>query len=841
MKEKFNIEGMTCAACQSHVDKAVRKVEGVNDVSVNLLTNSMVVDFDDNLDIKKINDAVDKAGYKSYLANNDKKEEIIDDDNELKKMIKRLIYSLVLLVPLFYIGMAYMNGWPLGDLANNPLIVGLIMMILSFVIMLINKAFFISGFKSSIHLSFNMDTLVALGSGVAFIYSLILYFIMLHDANMMNMDVVMRLSMNISFETAGMVPTLITIGKTLEAYSKGKTTNALKSLLKLKPKKATILKDDKEVEVLAKDVNVGDIFIVKPGDAIPVDGKVISGDGAVDEQALTGESLPVDKAKGDNVFSATINQNGILKCEATKRLEDTTFSQIIKMVEDANATKAKISKIADKVAGVFVPVVIGVALIVFTLWMIFGGSFVEGLGNTTLLSYSIERAISVLVISCPCALGLATPVAIMVGSGKGAKSGILYKSAEILEEAGKVDFVLLDKTGTITKGEPEIVDIINIEFDKDELIKLAISLEANSNHPLAKAIVNYKDIDKYDVSDFVSLAGKGVAGVINKKRIYGMNMKSANEIADIDNKYLLAGEELAKKGATPMYFIYDDKLIGIIAVADVIKEDSILAIKEMKNIGITPIMLTGDNKNTAAYIASLVGIDNYISDVLPDGKMNIVKELKKQGKVMMIGDGINDAVALSEANVGVAIGAGTDVAIDSAEIVLVKSSLMDAVRAIKISRYTLLNIKENLFWAFFYNLIMIPIAAGALSGIGLAKLKPWYGALAMSLSSVTVVLNALRINLFNVDKKRRKRKNKDINLEFINNKEENKMNKLVISVDGMMCMHCAKRVEDACKSVSGIVDAKVSLDDKNVTVSANKEINKAELVKAIVNAGYEAK
>ena len=840
MKEKFNIEGMTCAACQAHVDKAVRKVEGVKNVSVNLLTNSMVVDFEDNLDVNKINEAVDKAGYKSYLANK-QKEEKIDDNKELKGLIKRLIYSSVLLVPLFYIGMAYMNGWPLGDLAKNPLLVGIIMMFLSLVIMIINKAFFISGFKSSIHLSFNMDTLVALGSGVAFIYSFILYLIMLHDANMMNMDAVMRLSMNISFETAGMVPTLITIGKTLEAYSKGKTTNALKALLKLKPKKATIIKDDKEIEVDANAVNVGDIFIVKPGEAIPVDGVVISGYGAVDEQALTGESLPVDKGDGDNVFSATINQNGVLKCKALKKLEDTTFSQIIKMVEDANATKAKISKIADKVAGVFVPVVIGIALVTFTLWMILGGSFVEGLGNTTLLSYSIERAISVLVISCPCALGLATPVAIMVGSGKGARNGILFKSAEILEEAGKVDYVLLDKTGTITKGKPEVTDIIEIDYDKEELLKLAISLENNSSHPLAKAISGYKDIDKYEVSEFVSLPGKGVAGVINKKRIYGMNLKSASELTSISNEYQALGDELSKKGKTPMYFIYDDKLIGIIAVADVIKEDSIEAIKEMKNVGVTPIMLTGDNKNTAAYIASLVGIDNYISDVLPDGKMSIVKELKKQGKVMMIGDGINDAVALSEANVGVAIGAGTDVAIDSAEIVLIKSSLMDAVRAIKISRYTLLNIKENLFWAFFYNLIMIPIAAGALSGIGLAKLKPWYGALAMSLSSVTVVLNALRINLFNPDKKRKKRAYKNVDMTNIKIEEEKSMKSLVIEVEGMMCMHCAKRVEDACKSVTGVEDAKVSLDDKNVTVTSNGEIDKEAVVKAIIEAGYEAK
>ena len=840
MKEKFNIEGMTCAACQAHVDKAVRKVEGVKNVSVNLLTNSMVVDFEDNLDVNKINEAVDKAGYKSYLANK-QKEEKIDDNKELKGLIKRLIYSSVLLVPLFYIGMAYMNGWPLGDLAKNPLLVGIIMMFLSLVIMIINKAFFISGFKSSIHLSFNMDTLVALGSGVAFIYSFILYLIMLHDANMMNMDAVMRLSMNISFETAGMVPTLITIGKTLEAYSKGKTTNALKALLKLKPKKATIIKDDQEIEVDANAVNVGDIFIVKPGEAIPVDGVVISGYGAVDEQALTGESLPVDKGDGDNVFSATINQNGVLKCKALKKLEDTTFSQIIKMVEDANATKAKISKIADKVAGVFVPVVIGIALVTFTLWMILGGSFVEGLGNTTLLSYSIERAISVLVISCPCALGLATPVAIMVGSGKGARNGILFKSAEILEEAGKVDYVLLDKTGTITKGKPEVTDIIEIDYDKEELLKLAISLENNSSHPLAKAISGYKDIDKYEVSEFVSLPGKGVAGVINKKRIYGMNLKSASELTSISNEYQALGDELSKKGKTPMYFIYDDKLIGIIAVADVIKEDSIEAIKEMKNVGVTPIMLTGDNKNTAAYIASLVGIDNYISDVLPDGKMSIVKELKKQGKVMMIGDGINDAVALSEANVGVAIGAGTDVAIDSAEIVLIKSSLMDAVRAIKISRYTLLNIKENLFWAFFYNLIMIPIAAGALSGIGLAKLKPWYGALAMSLSSVTVVLNALRINLFNPDKKRKKRAYKNVDMTNIKIEEEKSMKSLVIEVEGMMCMHCAKRVEDACKSVTGVEDAKVSLDDKNVTVTSNGEIDKEAVVKAIIEAGYEAK
>lgn len=839
MKEKFNVEGMTCASCQAHVDKAVRKVEGVKDVSVNLLTNTMVVDFEDESDIKKINDAVSKAGYKSYIPSAKKTEEN-EEDNTTKRMVKRLIISAVFLVPLFYIGMGYMNSWPLGGLGQNPLIVGLIMMLLSLLIMWVNKAFFVNGFKSIIHFSFNMDTLVALGSGVAFLYSFILYFIMLHNALIPDTHKVMMLSMNLAFETAGMVPTLITIGKTLEAYSKGKTTSALKSLLKLKPKTARIIKDGVELEVEASDVNVGDIFIVKPGVQIPVDGVVVGGDGAVDEQALTGESMPVNKEIGDDVFSATINMNGVLKCECKKRIEDTTFSQIIKMVEDANATKAKISKLADKVAGVFVPIVISIALIVFTFWMIFGGEFVSKLENVTLLSYSIERAISVLVISCPCALGLATPVAIMVGSGKGAKNGILFKTAEILEEAGKVSYVLLDKTGTITKGNPEVTDIIPFDIGEDELLKLASSIEANSNHPLAKAVTKYYDKDLYDVSDFANISGKGVFGVINKKRIYGVNLKTASELIELKNSEIECGNNLSIQGKTPLYFIYDDKLIGIIGVSDVIKEDSKEAIEAFKNIGITPIMLTGDNENTAKYIASLVGIDYYISDVLPDGKMEIVKKLKKQGKVMMIGDGINDAVALSEANVGVAIGAGTDVAIDSASIVLVKSSLMDAVRAIKISRYTLLNIKENLFWAFFYNLIMIPIAAGALSFIGLAKLKPWYGALAMSLSSVTVVLNALRINLYNVDKKRRNKKCKELEIDKII-KEENKMDNLVISVDGMMCMHCAKRVEDACKGVNGVKDAKVNLDAKNVTVTLENNVDASLIKKAINDAGYEAK
>ena len=840
MKEKFNVEGMTCAACQAHVDKAVRKVDGVKNVSVNLLTNSMIVEFENESDIKKINESVSKAGYKSYLANADRKEEA-ESDLTTKRMLKRLIASLVLLVPLFYIGMGYMNGWPLGGLANNPLIVGLLMMIVSLVIIAINKAFFVSGFKSIIHLSLNMDTLVALGSGVAFIYSLILYFIMLHNAYIPNQEMVMRLSMNLSFETAGMVPTLITIGKTLEAYSKGKTTSALKSLLKLKPKKATLIVDDKEVVVEASNVNVGDIFIVKPGEQIPVDGVVIDGFSAVDEQALTGESMPVDKEVGDNVFSATINSNGTLKCEAKKKLEDTTFSQIIKMVEDANATKAKISKIADKVAGIFVPVVVGIALIVFACWLIFGGDFVSKLENTTLLSYSIERAISVLVISCPCALGLATPVAIMVGSGKGAKNGILFKTAEILEEAGKVDYVLLDKTGTITKGNPEVCDVIPFNFDEIELLKIAASIESLSSHPLAKAITNYYDGDKYETSEFTNISGKGVFGVINKKRIYGVNLKTACELIKITDEEKNIGDKLSSEGKTPLYFIYDDKLIGIIGVADAIKEDSALAIKAFKEIGVTPIMLTGDNKNTAAHVASLVGIDYFISDVLPDGKMNIVKKLKQDGKVMMIGDGINDAVALSEANVGVAIGAGTDVAIDSASIVLVKSSLMDAVRAIKISRYTLLNIKENLFWAFFYNLIMIPIAAGLLSFAGLAKLKPWYGAAAMSISSVTVVLNALRINLFNVDKKRKIKKCKTVEVNELYEEENDMKNSVVINVEGMMCEHCAKRVEDACLGVNGVAKAKVSLKNKNVTVSSNEELNEAELKAAINAAGYQTK
>lgn len=845
MKEKFMVEGMTCAACQAHVEKAVKKVDGVNNVSVNLLTNSMEVDINDLSVVDKINKSVEVAGYKSYLKNkkqDNTKNEELSNSSEVKKLTERLIFSFILLIPLFYFSMGFMMNWPIGLFKENLLALGLFLMIDSFIIMLINKAFFISGFKSLIHGGPNMDTLVALGSGVSFIYSVVILFIM--TANRSNDHHLMKYAMNLTFETAGMVPTLITIGKLLEAISKGKTTNALKALINLKPKTAHVIRNDKEEIINASELKVNDIFVVYPGEAIPTDGIVIGGESAVDESSLTGESLPVDKNINDKLFEATINQNGILKCIAISVGEDTSLSKIIKMVMDLNQSKAKISKIADKVAGIFVPIVLLIATLGFIIWMIIGSNINLNI-NEELLTYSINRAIAVLVISCPCALGLATPVAIMVGSGLGAKNGILYKNAEIIEEAGKVNFVVLDKTGTITNGKPEVIKCISL-IEENEFLKLAYSLEKNSSHPLAISISNYcnnLNIDTYQVSEFNTLVGKGIKGIINNKEIYGINLKYAKELINIDSKEIKEIEELSSKGITPMIFIYDNKLIGIIGVADKIKDDSANAIIELKKKGVIPIMLTGDNNLTAKAIAKEANIDYFISDVLPEEKKNIIEKLKKQGKVMMVGDGINDALALTYADVGVAIGAGSDVAIDSASIVLIKSSLMDLVKAISLSRQILKNIKENLFWAFFYNLIMIPIALGVFYFTNiewLKEMKPWYGALAMSLSSVFVVMNALRLNLFNPLKNKNNRKAIDFDINSITKKEDNNM-KEVISVEGMMCKMCVKHVEEACLKIDGVLSAKADLDKKEVVVETNKDDLRNALIDSINNAGYQAK
>ena len=845
MKEKFMVEGMTCAACQAHVEKAVKKVDGVNSVSVNLLTNSMEVDINDLSVVDKINKSVEAAGYKSYLKNkkqDNTKNEELSNSSEVKKLTKRLIFSFILLIPLFYFSMGFMMNWPIGLFKDNLLALGLFLMIDSFIRMLINKAFFISGFKSLIHGGPNMDTLVALGSGVSFIYSVVILFIM--TANRSNDHHLMKYAMNLTFETAGMVPTLITIGKLLEAISKGKTTNALKALINLKPKTAHVIRNDKEEIINASELRVNDIFVVYPGEAIPTDGIVIGGESAVDESSLTGESLPVDKNINDKLFEATINQNGILKCIATSVGEDTSLSKIIKMVMDVNQSKAKISKIADKVAGIFVPIVLLIASLGFIIWMIIGSNINLNI-NEELLTYSINRAIAVLVISCPCALGLATPVAIMVGSGLGAKNGILYKNAEIIEEAGKINFVVLDKTGTITNGKPEVIKCISL-IEENEFLKLAYSLEKNSSHPLAISISNYcnnLNIDTYQVSEFNTLVGKGIKCIINNKEIYGINLKYAKELINIDSKEIKEIEELSSKGITPMIFIYDNKLIGIIGVADKIKDDSANAIIELKKKGVIPIMLTGDNNLTAKAIAKEANIDYFISDVLPEEKKNIIEKLKKQGKVMMVGDGINDALALTYADVGVAIGAGSDVAIDSASIVLIKSSLMDLVKAISLSRQILKNIKENLFWAFFYNLIMIPIALGVFYFTNiewLKEMKPWYGALAMSFSSVFVVMNALRLNLFNPLKNKNNRKTIDFDINSITKKEDNNM-KEVISVEGMMCKMCVKHVEEACLKIDGVLSAKADLDKKEVFVETNKDNLRNALIDSINNAGYQAK
>ena len=850
MKKRFKVKGMTCSACQTHVYKAVSKLDGVSDVNVSLLTNTMDVEISDDNKIDEINKAVKNAGYESCILDEENKKEENNEfsDDETKRMLKRLISSLILLIPLVYISMGYMMGWNIFGLDKNPLIVALILMIISFIIMLINRAFFISGFKALIHGGANMDTLVALGSGVAFIYSMVILFIMAYYRN--NDHLLMQYGMNLTFETAGMVPTLITIGKTLEAYSKGKTTNALKALMDLKPKEGTVIRDGREIKVLAKDIKIDDIFIVRPGESFPVDGIIIEGLSSVDESALTGESMPVDKNIGDNVFTATINQNGILKCKSTSVGDDTSLSKIIKMVYDANQSKAKISKLADKVSGIFVPIVITIAIIGFICWMIIGNNVNLDINEST-LTYSINRAVMVLVISCPCALGLATPVAIMVGSGISAKNGILFKNAIAIEETGKGNFIVLDKTGTITIGKPIVTDIYSI-IDKKEFISISGSLESNSNHPLAKAILEYSkknDYHKIDILNFTEIPGKGIKGNINEDIIYALNLKSAKEIVNISNDIIEVIDNYSNDGKTPMIFIKNKELIGVIAVADKIKDDSKKAINDLKDLGLIPIMLTGDNNKTAKKIAKDSNIDYYVSDCLPNNKKEVIDKLKEKGNVIMVGDGINDALALTTANIGIAIGAGSDIAKESADVVLVKSSLNDLVKSIRLSRQILKNIKENLFWAFFYNLIMIPIALGVFYFTGIEwikELRPWYGALAMSMSSVFVVLNALRLNLFNANKKSNCKNALEVDDDFLNNiitikEEEDNMEKLVISVNGMMCEHCKKHVEDACMSVSGVKEAEANLKKKSVTVKFENEVSKELLIEAINKAGYEAK
>lgn len=827
---QYNVTGMNCAACSARVEKAVSSVDGVSSCSVNLLTNSMGVEG--TATSKEIIEAVEKAGYGASLKTKNKKVKSNSDD-ELKdtqtpKLVKRLVASLVFLAPLMYISMGHMMwGWKLPSfMENNHIAMGLAQMLFAIIIMVINQNFFISGFKGLIHKSPNMDTLVALGSGASFVYSTYALFAMTVAQTKGDMSAVMSYMDDFYFESAAMILALITVGKTLEAYSKGRTTDALKGLMSLSPKTANVILDGKEITVDIDDVAVGDVFVVRPGESIPVDGIVIDGESAIDESVLTGESLPVDKAVDDKVTSATINKSGFLKCKATRVGEDTTLAQIINLVSDASATKAPIAKLADKVSGVFVPTVIAIAIITFIVWLIVPKPF----------GYSLSRAISVLVISCPCALGLATPVAIMVGNGKGAKNGILFKTAVSLEEAGKTQIVVLDKTGTITEGKPKVTDVIPVGISENDLLQLAYSLEIKSEHPLAKAIVEKAEtaqIPPFDITDFESKTGNGLCGTFENSKIYAGSSKYISTVCDVSSVKSDI-ERLSNEGKTPLLFAKDEKLIGVIAVADTIKQDSPEAIKQLKNMGIKVVMLTGDNKRTADAIGKQTGVDMVISDVLPDGKEAVVKKLQSFGKVAMVGDGVNDAPALTRADVGIAIGAGADVAVDSADVVLMNSKLSDVCSAIRLSRHTLTNIKENLFWAFIYNIIGIPLAAGVWIPITGWTLNPMFGAAAMSLSSFCVVMNALRLNFVNVTGSKNDRKIKEVNIDYT---EEFKMTK-TIKIDGMMCPHCEAAVKKALEAIDGVTSAVASHTEKQATVELSKDVDTVVLEQAVVDAGY---
>ena len=838
--EKFNVTGMTCAACSAHVEKAVAAVEGVSEVTVSLLTNSMSVQYDAPASAQAICQAVQMAGYgaspeQKAQTNAQAAREALED-HETPKLARRLIASLVLLIPLMYVSMgALMWGWPIpAGFRENPMAIGLYQLLLTTAVMVINQRFFISGVTSLIHGGPNMDTLVAMGSAAAYLYSVAMLFAMSGDAAHAE-----HYLHELYFESAAMILTLITVGKLLEARSKGKTTNAIKSLMDLAPKTARVLRGGKEETIPAEEVQIGDTFLVRPGESIPVDGRVVEGESAVNEAALTGESLPVDKQPGSLVSAATLNQNGFLTCTATRVGGDTTLSQIIEMVENAAATKAPIAKVADKVSGIFVPAVIGIALVTFVVWMLVGETF----------GFALARAISVLVISCPCALGLATPVAIMVGSGLGAKNGVLFKTASALEAAGKIDFVILDKTGTVTEGKPQVTDLRpNEEITKEELLAVAAALEEKSEHPLAKAIREHAQKEGLTYEP-----GHGVQGNINGARAIGGNAVLMQEQGLLTESMKRAGEALAEEGKTPLYFALGTKLLGIIAVADVVKPDSAQAIRELEGMGIQTIMLTGDNRRTAEAIGRQVGLQKVISDVLPGDKEAVVRSLSTLGKTAMVGDGINDAPALTRADVGIAIGAGADVALDAADVVLMKSSLLDVPAAIRLSRQVLRNIHENLFWAFFYNCIGIPLAAGVLIPVLGWQLNPMFGAAAMSLSSFCVVMNALRLNLFQVHSAKRDVPRKKIPLPdtlpglmdrnapcpISEKKEENKMTKTVY-VEGMMCAHCQAHVQKALEGVTGVTGAEVSLEDKKAVVTLAQDVSDEALMNAVKEAGYEA-
>ena len=863
--EKYQITGMSCAACSARVDKAVRHLEGVREVSVNLLTNSMLVSYDAPQTSETICAAVEHAGYGASLAagkgagraKDMREEREALEDHETPKILRRFIVSLVLLVPLLYVSMGHMLlALPIPQaMENNALVIGLYELLLAVAVMIVNQKFFINGFRNIFSGGVNMDTLVALGSAAGFIYSTGNLFSMLLAARAGDWQSVAVGGMDFYFETSAMILTLITVGKWLESRSKGKTTNAIKGLMDLAPKTARLVKDGEEVVVAASEVAVGDVFLVLPGESFPVDGKVLEGESAVNEAALTGESLPVDKAPGSLVSAATINQNGALTCEARRVGEDTTLQQIIEMVQNAAASKAEISKLADKVSGVFVPVVIVLALATGALWLL--------LGETA--SFALARAVSVLVISCPCALGLATPVAIMVGSGKGAKNGILFKTAAALEATGKADFVVLDKTGTITEGKPRVTDLMPVAgVGEEELLCMAAALEAQSEHPLAVAVrreAEERGISFSKVQDFQALPGHGVTGTAEllgeRREVIGGSMALMKEKGLLTADMKAAAEKLASEGKTPLFFAAADRLLGIIAVADALKPDSREAIEELLRMGVQPVMLTGDNRRTANAVGAKLGLSAIVADVLPDGKEEVVRRLQEGGRTIMVGDGINDAPALTRADVGIAIGAGADIAMDAADVVLMKSSLRDVVAAIRLSRQVIRNIKENLFWAFFYNVIGIPLAAGLWLPVFGIVLSPMFGAAAMSLSSFCVVMNALRLNFFDVyDDRKDKRKVLRELPGFLLQKEaeagaeevaqmqadeklEASVMKKTISIEGMMCGHCVAHVTKALEGMNGVEKAEVSLENKNAVVTLSADVSDKALSATIVDAGYE--
>ena len=837
---QYIVTGMSCAACSARVEKAVSKVPGVTSCSVSLLTNSMGVEG--TATEQEIIKAVKDAGYgaskkgegavKAQPAQALAGEDMLKD-RETPVLKRRLIASVGFLIVLMYFSMGHMMwGWPVpGFMKDNHVMMGLLQMLLTITVMVINQKFFISGFKGLIHRAPNMDTLVALGSGASFVYSTYALFAMT-DAQMHgDMDAVMSYMHDFYFESAAMILALITVGKMLEARSKGKTTDALKGLMKLAPKTAVVIRGEKEVQVSIEQVQKGDCFVVKPGENIPVDGEVIEGNSAVNESALTGESIPVDKAVGDKVSAATVNQSGYLKCRATRVGEDTTLSQIIQMVSDAAATKAPIAKIADRVSGVFVPMVITIAVLTIIVWLIAGQS----------IGFALSRGIAVLVISCPCALGLATPVAIMVGNGMGARNGIMFKTAVSLEETGKMQIVALDKTGTITSGEPKVTDIIPAAgVTEDTLLKCAYALENKSEHPLARAILeNAKEENAgiEEVTGFQALPGNGLTAILDDHTLYGGNYTFISSKVSVDEDIQKKTERLAEAGKTPLFFGNEDRLLGVIAVADVIKEDSPQAIKELQNMGIHVVMLTGDNERTAKAIGQQAGVDEVIAGVLPEGKEQVIRKLKEKGKVAMVGDGINDAPALTRADMGIAIGAGTDVAIDAADVVLMKSRLSDVPAAIRMSRATLRNIHENLFWAFFYNIIGIPLAAGVWYPLFGWKLNPMFGAAAMSLSSFCVVSNALRLNLFKMydaskDKKLKAKKEKK------RSKKEDKTMKKIMHIEGMMCGHCEAAVKKALEALPQVDEAVVSHEAGTAELTLNAEIADDVLKKTVEDKDY---